>query len=43
MRLAEHLVQAHHADATGFMHLMTAGIARTHKRRSTSDPPFALN
>ena len=43
MRLAEHLVHAHHADATGFMHLMTAGIARTHKRRGTSDPPFALN
>ena len=37
MRLAEHLVQPHHAYAGGFMHLMTAGIART------SDPPFALN
>jgi hypothetical protein len=28
MRLAEHLVQPHHAYAGGFMHLMT-GIART--------------
>ena len=29
MRLAGHLVKPHHAYATGFMHLMTAGIART--------------
>jgi hypothetical protein len=29
MRLAEHLVQPHHAYAGGFMHLMTAGIARS--------------
>jgi len=29
MRLAGHLVQPHHAYAGGFMHLMTARIART--------------
>jgi len=29
MRLAEHLVQPHHAYVGGFMHLMTASIART--------------
>jgi len=29
MRLAEHLVQPHHAYAGGFMHLTTAGIARS--------------